>query len=331
MNYHNYSDYNLFGMKNDTERYLYAGWLMFVVINSLVGDSIILIASIKYNSFKLNKITVVLIQHLAVNDLLNSVCTIAPAMFSAIYNTGSPYRSLDYVRFFISFHTVPVSSLLISALTLSKVLSLKYPLSIRTLSEDKAHKICAALWIFGLHPAIACLLVDKNDVIFDYRGYFCTYLYRSEIWEVLLPIIALIVLFIPNTIVITSTILLLIMAKRAVNVKVITRAVNVRREGLRWQGITTVCLTALTHTISFLPYNSYLVAEPFVEKDPLNPGPFYVEFYRVATAFIIMHVLSNFFVYCLTVASFRNFLLTKLRKIILRRSNCDPYQGENHL
>ena len=226
------------------------------------------------------------------------------------------------MRFFVSFHTVPTSSVLISALTLSKVLFMKYPFRMGLLSEDKAHKICAALWIFCLHPAIACLLVDKNDVIFDYRGYFCTYLYRSEIWEVLLPIIALIVLFIPNTIVITSTILLLIMAKRAV---------NVRREGLRWQGITTVCLTALTHTISFLPYNFYLVAEPFVEKDPLNPGPFYVEFYRVATAFIIMHVLSNFFVYSLTVASFRNFLLTKLRKIMPRCSYCVSYRGENHL
>ena len=70
---YNFSDKTKFGIKNDTERYLWAGWLAFVVVSSLLGDSLILIASIKYNAFNLHKMIVTFIQHIAVCDLLQSV------------------------------------------------------------------------------------------------------------------------------------------------------------------------------------------------------------------------------------------------------------------
>ena len=278
--------------------------MLIVVVISLVGDSIILIASIKYNAFKLNKITVVLIRHIAVNDLLYSVGAIGPGMISAIYNTGNPYRFLDYVRFAVAYYTAPVGSILISVFTLSKVLLLKYPFRVGLLSTRQANKMCVGVWIFCLHVPILPLVINKNDVVFDYRTYYCTYIYTSKIWQTLLPVQALVVLFIPNTIVIVSTVMLLKEAKQAA---------KEHQKSLRWQGITTVGFTALVYTVSFLPYNFYLIAEPFVAKDPVNPGPFYIEFFRAANGFIILHVLSNFFVYSLTVESFRSFLFGVLR------------------
>ena len=301
---YNYSNYTQFGMKSNAERYLWAGWMFLVVVTSLVGDSIILIASIKYNAFKLNKITVVLIRHIAVNDLLYSVGAIGPGMISAIYNTGNPYRFLDYVRFSVAYYTAPVGSILISVFTLSKVLLLKYPFRVGLLSTRQGHKICLGVWIFCLHVPILPLVINKNDVVFDFRTYYCTYIYTSKIWQTLSPVQALVVLFIPNTIVIVSTVMLLKEAKQVA---------KEHQKSLRWQGITTVGFTALVYTISFLPYNFYLIAEPFVAKDPLNPGPFYIEFFRAANGFIILHVLSNFFVYSLTVESFRSFLLGVFR------------------
>ena len=70
---YNYSNYTQFGIKNESERYLYACWISLVVLSSLFGDSLILIASTKYKAFKLNKMTVALIQHMSVNDLINAV------------------------------------------------------------------------------------------------------------------------------------------------------------------------------------------------------------------------------------------------------------------
>ena len=292
--------------------------MLFVVIISLIGDSIILLASIKYNAFKLHKIIVVLIQHIAANDLLYSLASITPAMLSAFYNTGSPYRFLDFVRFFFNYYTAAISSVLVCVMTLGKVLLVKYPFRVGFMSARKAHKICAVIWILCIYVPALNLAIDKEDVSFDFRTYYCTYSYTSKIWKILLPIQAFIVLLLPNTIVITSTIILLRTAKKAA---------KDHRRSLRWQGITTVCLNALIYTMSFLPYNLYFIAQPFVDKNPQNPGPFYLEYFKVANAFIILHVLSNFFVYSLTVESFRRFLLTEFQKAVPIFSNKISQQG----
>ena len=306
---YNYSNYAQFGIKNNTERYFYACWLTLVILSSIFGDSLILIASTKYKAFKLNKMIVAVIQHMAVNDLLNAVGSIFPILISTITNAGSPVRWLDYMRFFIGHYTSEVGSLLISSLTMIKVLLLKYPLRLGLLPKRRIHNICTAIWTICIFGPGVNLVVDRDDVFFDFRTYSYTYGYSSKAWKTLLPFTALIFLVVPNTIVIVSSIMLLYKAKKAA---------RTHRKTLKWQGITTVGLTALVYTLSFFPFIIYFTAEPFVKKHPQNPGPFFLEYYRVTNGLVILHVLSNFFVYSLTVESFRSFLKTKLCGVLTR-------------
>ena len=67
---HTFSNHTLYGIYSDAVRYLWAGYFVFVLLSSLIGDTTILIASIKYRAFKLHKVVVVIIQHIAVCDLL---------------------------------------------------------------------------------------------------------------------------------------------------------------------------------------------------------------------------------------------------------------------
>ena len=306
---YNYSNYTQFGIKNKTERYFYACWLTLVVLSSLFGDTVILIASTKYKAFKLNKMIVAMIQHMAVNDLLNALGGIFPILLSTIFIAKSPYRLLGYVRFFIEYHTSAVGSLLICAFALSKVLLLRYPLRIGLQPKRTTHNICAVIWIICTIPPGLGLALDKDDVLFDVRTYSYAYGLSSKVWKILLPLLALIYLVVPNVIVIVSTIILLYKAKEA--------AKN-NRQTLKWQGITTVALTALVYTLSFFPFIIYFIAEPFVKKHPQNPGPFFLEYFRVTNGLVFLHVLSNFFVYSLTVESFRSFLKTKLCGVLTR-------------
>ena len=130
-------------------------------------------------------------------------------------------------------------------------------------------------------------------------------MYTKSVWETLLPVIALLALFAPNVTIIVSTVLILKTAKRALN--------NARRS-LPWQGIMTVVLTATVYSVSYLPITVYFIAEPVVEKYQSVPGPFFIEFYRVAGSVTNCNILANFFVYCLTVNSFRNFLKNGFQK-----------------
>ena len=217
------------GIKNDTERYLWAGWLAFVAVSSLLGDSLILIASIKYKAFNLHKMIVAFIQHIAVCDLLQSVGCTAPAALSAIYNTGSSYRSIDYVRCSIGYYTATCGSVFISALALGKLLLLKYPLKLRSLSKRHVNGICAGIWVVSIFVPVLQLGIDKDSVIFDYRIYFSDYRYTFRLWKILMPVTALF-LVMPGVTVVVSTVLILREAR-----KVVRRT----QENLRWQGITT--------------------------------------------------------------------------------------------
>ena len=277
-----------------------------MVICSLIGDSAILIASIKYKAFNLHKIVVAFIQHVAVCDLMNAALSILPTTVSIFCNSGGSSKILNYVRFFILYCVNCLSACLIAALSLGKLVLLKYPLRSTAWSKWHAHKICAAIWLASVAPSIMHLIVDKDEVIFDYRVYTCTHSYQSREWKVLLPIFASIFLLIPNGIIIVSTVLLLNEARKVV---------SGTEETLRWKGIMTVVLTATVYTLSILPPTVYFVAEPFVEKT-IVPGPFFMQYLRVANAVFYFHILANFFVYSLTVTSFARFLKTKFRQTV---------------
>ena len=120
------------------------------------------------------------------------------------------------------------------------------------------------------------ILVDKHDVIFDFRVYSCMYAYSSDVWKVLLPLTAVLIVYIPTITIIAATALLL------------REAVRVARSQLRWQGIMTVVLTAAVYTLSFLPYGIYCMAEPLVVKNPLTPGYFYTYYYRYSLSLLIV-------------------------------------------
>ena len=292
---YDYSNYTQFGMKNVTERYAYAVWSIFVVICSLLGDTTILVASIKYKAFKLNKIVLTFIQHMAACDLLNSMASLLPTAVSVICNGGGSSRTLNLVRFLFFYHVNTASPAFVAAMTLTKLLVLRYPLRARSWLKRRAHKVCAGIWLASFYAPAVHLLVDKDDVIFDYRLYQCTYMYTKSVWKVLLPAIALTALVVPNVTIIVSTVLLLKKAKRAV---------KGAQKSLRWQGIMTVVLTVTVYSVSYLPMTVYFIAEPLVEKDQSVPGPFFIEFYRVAGSVTNCNILANFFVYCLTVNSF---------------------------
>ena len=314
----NYSNFTQFGIKNNVERYAYVGWQIFVVICSLLGDTTILVASIKYKAFKIHDVVVVVIQHVAACDLLNAVTNLLPAAISAIRNSGGSSKMQNSVKFFIYYYLNTAGAAFIAAMTLGKLLVLKYPLRVGRWSKRRAHKICAGIWLVTIYNPALHLLVDQNDVTFDYRTYHCTYMYTKSVWDTLLPVTTIQVLFVPNVTIIVSTILIIRIARRLV---------NGTREKVRWQGITTVVLTATVYTLSILPITVYFVAEPMVEKDPFAPGPFFIEFYRIATSVLNYNILANFFVYSLTVDSFRSFLKKQFRNIISFLYNTVDFAG----
>ena len=319
----NYSDIE-FGMHKNAERYFWASYVIFGVLSSLIGDTLILIASFHRDAFKINKILVIVIQHIAVSDLLYTISNSSPVAISLLANSWVLGKALCYVSVYVGFFAFPAGMSLIAVLTTSKFLILRYPLRAASWSTKRAHLVCSFIWAFALLFPILCLAVDKDDVHFDYRGYVCDYGYSSDVWQKLIPILGFIFGIVPNIIIVATTVPIL-------KYLAVARK-SARRVGgsVPWQGNLTVALTAVVYCISTLPHIVYQITISYM-KDPSEL--FFLFFFKFGTFLLMINVVANFYIYVLTIRSFRQFLLSIIRSVVsfpvsLKTSNTASTAGK---
>ena len=313
MSFPNYTSTDLV-IENQAVRFIWAGWFLFVVFASLIGDTFILIASIRCKSIRLPAVIVVFIQHVAVSDLVTAVSSLVMQAVSLIANKWIFGAALCYMRAYFTFIGYNASSLLVSGMATSKLLILKYPLRASAWTAGQAHKACAVLWILSLYWPICFLSVDRGDLSFDYMLYACTYEFTSPKWEYLQRTSFIILVIVPTFTVSATAVLILVVARRVA---------RDARQGLRWQGVLTVVLTAAAHSFSFLPIATYHISLPLVEE-----GPYKVSFCRMAVSFLAFSVIANFSIYCLTFNGFRHFLRHRALWITSCFCNVDSNQGK---
>ena len=295
-------------IKSDVPRYAWAGFLLFVTASSLIGDSIILIASFKYRAFKLHKVLVVIIQHIALCDLMVTTTNVLPKLVSLISRGWVFGNLLCNLAAYTSYFFEGTGLFLICNMTTTKVLLLKYPFRYRAISVKKIHMVCGACWLATLiliAIALIILALDGNDIYFSYRTYYCDFGFTAEIWKWMKPLLAGIAVFIPNCLVVASTVYLLAKAKEVA---------HRGRKSLKWQGIITTVLTAIFYGISVLPFVVYAVGEQIVPDDGESTSFYRTSFYRIAESSLYLNTISNFYIYSLSVQSFRDFIRSRIQQ-----------------
>ena len=304
---YNYDNRTLYGIKSDVVRYVWSGYFLLVFISSIVGDTFILIASIKYRAIRLHKVLIAIIRHIAVCDLMISVIVLLPRSISLVADKwvfGSFLCALSHrARYYLTV----TSMLLICAMTSTKLLLLKYPLRSATVTLRAAHLVYGACWFVPLTIPVMILLEDSvfEGVYFSYRGYTCDYDFSLKIWRWLGPLTTVTFAFIPNCLVVITGIYLLIMAKGIA---------RLGRENLKWQGIMATVLTAIIYCISVMPFTVYNIIAESKGTAHDNGGMFFHHHvYRLAVSFLYLNTMSNFYIYTLTLTSFRDFIRARMQ------------------
>ena len=310
---HEDSNKTKYGIESDAERYCWAGFYLFVIFSSLIGDSIILVSSIKHKAIKLHKVMVAIIQHLAVCDLMVVTSHVIPKFISIISNRWMLGESLGYVLATVPYYFNTASNLLISTMTTSKILLLKYPLRFGRTSSKRANEFCYVVWGLALILPVTMIVVDSKDVHFSYVFYSIMYGFSSKRWKFLQPPLTILLGFLPTCLVVATSIYLLIKARQ-----VARRG----RESLKWQGITTTFLTATVFCVSWLPYLLMNIMGGFLKAEKEGV---YLAALRTVVTLVYLNTMSNFFIYCLTVDSFRGFVWSRLEMLLslFKSSNSD--------
>ena len=282
-------------MENDNERFAWAGYYIFVLFSSLIGNTTILIASMKYRAIKLHKLIVVIIQNIAVCDLLITiVSSVLPRLVSLIANGWILGRWYSYIQAYTDYYFFLVSGLLICALTVSKLFTLHHPLRAGQMKPRHAHFGCATIWGTAIIVPILIFIFEKGDVDFWYHKYSYDFARGSSIWKWLEPVLGVIFLLTPNIVVVITSVLLLRYLVKARNV-----AKRSSNNPQRWQGFLAIILTAAMYCVSVLP--SAISHINFESRENTN-------FIRVGDSCSYFNTICNFYIYYLTISSFRRFV-----------------------
>ena len=304
-----YSNKTLYGLENQGSRYIWIVFYLFVFVSSGIGDSVILVATNRFQTFRLHRSIVVIVQHIAVCDLLVAVIAALPRLVSLLADRWVFGHLLCQVMPYLAQSLSVASMLLICAMVFCKVAILAYPIRARSLIPSRAHKVCAAIWIASIIPSINYIILNRGrEIPFDYRIYTCYLTSISGRW-LHLSFVS-IFLFVPPILVIVVTVPL-------VKHLVVSREFARKAGGAqRWQGILTTVMVAAGYCISILPYAVYRFGESFVEGET-GRRYFHGIYYRVASSLLFINTVSNFYIYSCTVPSFRRFLCLHVRRFFM--------------
>ena len=292
-------------------------WLVFnliILLTTILGDTSVLIGAIKYNAIQQHSVIVAVIQHLAVLDLGAALFVILPSIQVLVTNTWNLGKFLCHINANVSQLVAMMTPALICLLSTLKLIILKKPLRTAAWSFKFGHKICAGMWILALSlyaPRVVYSMVYVRDTIyFDFFSYICFYDFQEiatkveSKWYLLSVTVAFIAL---NAELIGTSIALLVVAKRT--------AVRFN-ETLKWEGVSAVLLTVLVYLLSTLP--SLVVTVADFRNFSLN-----ISLVRASYQLLRLGVMANFFIYCLALKSFRNFIKLRFSELcrlsLLRR------------
>ena len=311
----NSSNYSVYGMHSNTERYSWTAYHLIVFLLALFGDTLILYGSFQKEAFKIHSFIVTVIQHIAAADIILAISNILPRIISLLANSWVLGDPLCHITAHAIEITFPATTFLVALLTTSKLLVLKLPLRAANWDRIKAHWICCAIWMLCTMYSFIFYIIDTGNAEFNYKVYFCTLVINDNTRRKLKLICAFTASFVPILFIIGTTIPTL-------------KYLSVARKSARrvggndpWQGALTVALTAILFVISVIPLSVYFICKSFIKSDPT--GPFLFHLHRMAYFFSTLNIMSNFFIYTLTITSFRKFLYSKVIGIVhtLRKPN----------
>ena len=180
-NHGNYSNYTLYGIHNKAERQFLAGYNTLILMSSLVGDTLILTGSSKYQAINLHPALVILIQNIAVADLLFACFRVLPSLVSLQANQWILGNFLCDSGYLVGWSAGGAVCLLISALSLTKLLIVRYPFRAQQLTNRAAHFTSFTIWVLSTLPPVTALVLHESVAGFSYRDYSCVYTSSLEL------------------------------------------------------------------------------------------------------------------------------------------------------
>ena len=250
----------------------------------LIGNSIVIYSSIRYNAVELDRISLIFTQHLALADILYILIEVFPA--STTFMAGKYVLGNGYCFLSAQLPFIPgtVNSLIVLSITGYRLRMITFPFL--NVSKNTVFVLLAVIWVVGLTGTVISLSY-RSSSLFDPVSVSCS----SDIYTVggtatlLLDVVVGVFIFIPLIAVTIMNFILVVVA---------IKSANRHNEYPNFWGLLTVCCISGLYIISWVPLIIYMVVE--TSEFPAPPSLRLMGFYCIfLNTFIgpILYTLTN--------------------------------------
>lgn len=298
-------------------RYLWTAFFFCGTALGFLGNVLILLAT-REKAILLDNITTTLIQHVAVSDILNTMLVIFPTFLTVAANRWFFGKEFCYFRAMTQVSIQTHSMLLVCALSCSKLAYILFPLRSESWRTRYAHIISFIMCLVsGLPLPISILMVQNGYVkpMFNFQSITCEFMVVGTPKR-LTSVYAGInfALTIGCTVVVVGTTIWLTV--------IAFRLSQARGNGLKLRGVVTVICIAVLYCISFLPITAVYVVFLIEQKGFRFPEEFnrflFTHGRTFAVHIIYLNNTANVFVYLASIASFREFVRSWLKRLFVQ-------------
>lgn len=285
-------------------RYSLATYCFLAMVLALLGNTIVLFASMKHKAIKLDRVSVVLIRNIAIADVAYAFCVILQVGLSLLTNTwpyGDGQNTLCHLSTYLQHMLAYADINLICAFNIARFTCILFPLNALLRSFKMGVTVSTLVWFISNLPPLQAL---NRSVYFDYRSYRCAYKYTSDLWVWLEPVNISVFLVLPTAIIFVTTLGLLYYVRRIT--------------GVHKQAVLTLVPVSIVFFLSYAPIGGYFVAEYWIYQAALpqpHLDPLYTGLFRYGMLVKFVNNTANPVIYFFTIQSFRSFIMKRIFRL----------------
>ena len=281
-----------------------------VVITGLLGNSMVLYSSIRYNAVLLDRISVMLVRNLALADILYCLCTVFPltvSYFSGHYILGDVYC---FIMAHLSFIPGTLNNLTVLAITSHRLRVICSPL--RGISLNAAYCLVAGIWVLSTGGTVISLAYHSQAVFVPSAARCLSTVYTNPAAASTFGAIFILFVVLPMVLIIIFNLIMLYLAYKA--------SKNHSQGSRSFKGLATVFVLSGLFALSMTPFTIFTFMKTNKIKVPQSLD-------LMAFHFIFLNVFGNPVLYTFTNRRFGKYVKGLIKGIL--SCNLGNYQPQS--
>ena len=215
-----------------------------VTFFGLLGNGTVLYSSVRYNAIRLDRVSLILVQNLAVADIIYTLCVILPQLITYVAGQWVLGKVYCFISAQISFIPGSANALTVLLITSYRLWLVTHPFS--STSKNKARIVVAITWVLASAGTVISLSYKSSSTFNPQNGKCMSGVYENLAAQALFKIALAVIVMIPLLVITVENIVLCFIA-----VKSSRRHENSK---VNYKALLMVCALSGLFILSWVPY-----------------------------------------------------------------------------